>query len=81
MSEDGDKGMDGENQEEEEKVQYKNLTEEKLEDIVDGFEWFDKDKDGQISTFELTNLLRQLGFNPTATEMKKLCEVHDPGET
>ena len=73
--------MDGENQEEEEKVQYKNLTEEKLEDIIDGFEWFDKDKDGMISTFELTNLLRQLGFNPTATEMKKLCEIHDPGET
>ena len=83
MSENGDmenameaeQPAEGEQPAEEEQAaapKYKNLTEEKLEEIDEIFETFDKDRDGLIGFFDLTNLLRWLSFNPTGSEMEAL---------
>ena len=79
MSDQDQMDMDGNNVEgeEDEKVpKYKNLTDEKIEDIEDMFEVFDKDKDGHISVFDFTNLLRWLDFNPTGREMEGYTEKY-----
>ena len=62
---------------EDETKKYKNLNEEKLEEIEEIFDMFDKDKDGLISYFDLTNMLRWLMFNPTEREMKAYEEKYD----
>ena len=56
---------------------YKNLTDEKKEEIDDVFDFFDKDKDGLISFFDLTNMLRWLQFNPTGREIEGYTEKYD----
>ena len=51
--------------------EYKNLTAEKLEEIEEIFEQFDKDKDGLISVHDFANMLRWLAFNPTGRELEE----------
>jgi Ca2+-binding EF-hand superfamily protein len=57
--------------EEEDKTEYKMLTDELKEEIDECFDIFDKDRDGQITYVELGTLLRWLKFNPTEREMKE----------
>ena len=83
MSDNGDQmDMNGEqndenNENEEKAPKYRNLTAEKLEEIDDIFELFDKDKDGLISIFDFQNMLRWLAFNPTGREMEAYAEKYD----
>jgi len=62
---------------EEDKYDFKMLTEEIKEEIEECFDIFDKDKDGQISYVELGTLLRWLKFNPTEREMKDFATEFD----
>ena len=62
---------------EEDTKKYRNLTDENLEEIDEIFEMFDKDRDGLISFFDLTNMLRWLQFNPTEREMRAYEEKYD----
>ena len=73
MSEKGDQPAE----EEDEMAKYKNLTPEMIEEIEECFEIFDKDKDGHVSYYDLTMLLRWLKFNPTEGEMKVYQEKYD----
>ena len=70
-----------ENEEDNPLNKYKNISAERLEEIDEFFEIFDRDKDSQINYSELTSLLRWLGYNPTDTEMKRYYEVHDSQRT
>ena len=73
-----EKAKEGEeNAEENEDKQYPNLTAEFKEEIDECFEIFDKDKDGLISYYDLTMLLRWLKFNPTEKEMQAYIEQYD----
>ena len=69
--------QEGQADEEEKKVQNENLTEEMQEQIRDYFDYFDKAKQAKISFFDLTNLLRWLNFNPTATEIEGYKDQYD----
>ena len=65
--------MDGDGEgdnEENQKPKYPNLTQEKVEEVEDNFDWFDKAKINRISFFDLKNLLRVMGFNPTGREIE-----------
>jgi Ca2+-binding EF-hand superfamily protein len=62
---------------EEDKYDFKMLTEEIKEEIEECFDIFDKDKDGQISYVELGTLLRWLKSNPTEREMKDFATEFD----
>ena len=73
MSEKGDQ----EKEEGEEETQYKNLTPEMREEIDECWDIFDKHKEGMISAYDLTQLLRWLKFNPTEREMKAYMEKYD----
>ena len=73
----GDQTNAGQEEDEKEKLEYKNLTEEIKEEINECFDIFDKDKDGQITYVELGTLLRWLKFNPTEREMKDFATEFD----
>ena len=45
------------------------LTDEDILECKDAFDVFDQDKDGKISTIELTKVLRSLGSRPTEEEV------------
>ena len=62
---------------EEDKTEYKMLTEDIKYEINECFDIFDKDKDNQISYVELGTLLRWLKFNPTEKEMKEFAQEFD----
>ena len=65
------------NEEEDDRKKFKNLTETHLEDIEEMFEVIDRDKDGMISYVDLTQLLRWLKFNPTEREMTEIKKRFD----
>ena len=53
------------------------LTEEKLADLREAFEQYDKDKDGVISIKELGELMTKLGQAPTETELQDMINEVD----
>ena len=60
---------------------YKNITEERLEEIDEYFGIFDRDGDSQLNMGEFTSLLRWLGYNPTDGDMKRYFSVYDTMST
>mmetsp|Transcript_82484 Transcript_82484/g.260385 ORF Transcript_82484/g.260385 Transcript_82484/m.260385 type:complete len:154 (+) Transcript_82484:108-569(+) len=57
-----------------------NLTEEQVEDFKEAFELFDKDRDGAIAAEEFGVIMRSLGRNLTADELKAMiAEVDGEG--
>ena len=77
MDMDGQAVDENQNEEAEAKPKYKNLNPDKLEEIDEIFDLFDKDKDGLISYFDFTNMLRWLAFNPTGREIEAYAEKYD----
>jgi Ca2+-binding EF-hand superfamily protein len=57
------------------------LSEDQKGEIKDIFEFFDKDKDGQIQSKELDVVLRALNLNPTESELKEMINEIDPTQT
>ncbi len=53
------------------------LTEEKVTECREMFEYFDKDKDGTISINELGNVMRSLGANPTQSNLQEMINEID----
>ena len=52
-----------------------NLSPKKVKELKEAFALFDKDGNGQITTEELGDVMRSLGFNPTPAELKDM--IHD----
>lgn len=48
------------------------LSAKQRHDFYEAFKLFDKDGDGKISTEELSTVMRSLGHNPTAGELREL---------
>ena len=53
------------------------LSENKLIECKEIFDYFDTDKDGEITLEELGELLRALGENPTEKELQKMMDQID----
>ena len=62
---------------EEKEEKYELLTPELKEEVIECFDIFDKDKDGQITYTELGTLLRWLKFNPTERELREYAAEFD----
>lgn len=54
-----------------------NLSEEKIAEFRAAFELFDKDRDGKITTKELGTVMRNLGQNPTDSELQEMINEVD----
>ena len=54
-----------------------NLSEEKIAELRAAFELFDKDRDGKITTKELGTIMRNLGQNPSETELTNMINEVD----
>mmetsp|Transcript_18955 Transcript_18955/g.21232 ORF Transcript_18955/g.21232 Transcript_18955/m.21232 type:complete len:106 (+) Transcript_18955:15-332(+) len=65
----------------EERPKYALLTDELQEQVKKWFDFFDKDRDGQIQTVEIGSVLRMMNLNPTERELQKMTEKHDSGRT
>ncbi len=56
------------------------LSDEKIAELKAAYEFFDKDRDGKIATKELGSIMRNLGQNPTDSELKRIiAEVDSDG--
>lgn len=53
------------------------LSEEKIAEFRCAFQLFDKDSDGRITTVELGDILRKLGYNPTPEDLKDMIKEVD----
>jgi len=53
------------------------ISEEKISEFRYAFQLFDKDCDGNITTFELGEILRKLGFKPTLEDLKDMIKEVD----
>ncbi|XP_031569548.1 calmodulin-alpha-like isoform X1 [Actinia tenebrosa] len=53
------------------------LTEEQIKEYEDAFNFFDKDKNGYITTRELGAIMRSLGQNPTEVELQEMVNEVD----
>ncbi|OWF56440.1 Calmodulin-5 [Mizuhopecten yessoensis] len=53
------------------------LTDDEIDEFREAFSLFDKDGDGSIPTAELGTVLRALGQNPSASELKKMINEVD----
>jgi len=56
------------------------LTDEKIGDLKEAFEMFDRDKDGLINAKELGNILRSLGHEPSEIELNDMIVDLDTNE-
>lgn len=57
------------------------LTDDEIEEFREAFSLFDRDGDGSIPTAELGTVLRALGQNPSASELKQMInEVDQDGD-
>jgi len=56
------------------------FTDEKILELKDAFEMFDRDKDGLISNKELGNILRSLGHEPNDVEIADMINDVDSDE-
>jgi calmodulin len=54
-----------------------NLSEEKITEFKAAFELFDKDRDGKITVKELGTVMRNLGQNPTDSELTEMINEVD----
>ncbi|XP_031569549.1 calmodulin-alpha-like isoform X2 [Actinia tenebrosa] len=60
------------------KMDFENkLTEEQIKEYEDAFNFFDKDKNGYITTRELGAIMRSLGQNPTEVELQEMVNEVD----
>jgi calmodulin len=57
-----------------------NLTDEKVLELKEAFEMFDRDKDGLINSKELGNILRSLGHDPSEQELTDMIMDVDSNE-
>lgn len=53
------------------------LTDEKMSELREAFEMFDRDKDGLINSKELGNILRSLGHEPSEQELTDMINEID----
>ena len=56
------------------------LTDEKMLELKEAFEMFDRDKDGLINSKELGNILRSLGHDPSDIELNDMISDVDSDE-
>jgi len=56
------------------------MSDKQKKEYREAFALFDKDKDGFISSDELATVMRSLGHNPTATEVRELISEGVPGQ-
>jgi calmodulin len=54
-----------------------NLSEEKIAEFRAAFELFDRDRDGKITTKELGTVMKNLGQNPSETELEEMIKQVD----
>ena len=54
-----------------------NLSEEKIAEFRAAFELFDRDRDGTITTKELGTVMKNLGQNPSETELEEMIKQVD----
>ena len=57
------------------------ITKEKICEIKEFFDNFDKDNDGVITLKELTSIMRALGLNPTELDIQEIIKKYDKSET
>ncbi|KAL7480139.1 hypothetical protein ACHAW6_005848, partial [Cyclotella cf. meneghiniana] len=58
-----------------------NLSDEEVADLKEAFSMFDIDGDGTITIFELKEVMKSLGQNPTDKELKRMIKsVDDNGD-
>ena len=58
-----------------------NLTEEQIAEFKEAFQIFDKDGDGDITTKELSTVMKSLGQNPSEEELKEIIfEIDKDGD-
>mmetsp|Transcript_34031 Transcript_34031/g.74689 ORF Transcript_34031/g.74689 Transcript_34031/m.74689 type:complete len:162 (+) Transcript_34031:211-696(+) len=48
------------------------LTAQQIREYRDAFNLFDKDRDGYITAEELSTVMKSVGFNPTANDLREL---------
>lgn len=57
------------------------LSQERLQDLKEAFECFDKDADGYLTHDELDSLLKHLGISPKRKDIQEfLLEISTDGE-
>lgn len=54
-----------------------NLSEEKIAEFRAAFELFDRDRDGKITSKELGTVMKNLGQNPSETELEEMIKQVD----
>ncbi|KAI5631875.1 EF-hand domain pair domain-containing protein [Phthorimaea operculella] len=63
------------------KISEVDLTEAFLEELRDAFSLFDKDDEGTMSTKDLNQIMRSLGYNLLDAEIKDMLKEVDPEDT
>ena len=58
-------------------TEIENLSEEKIAELRCAFQLFDKDSDGKITTVELGDILRKLGYTPTDEDLMPMIQQVD----
>jgi calmodulin len=58
-----------------------NVNQDKINEIKEAFQVFDKDSDGFITIKELATVMRSLGHNPTESELQDMIKQYDKDES
>ena len=57
--------------------EQENLSEEKIAELRCAFQLFDKDSDGKITTVELGDILKKLGYSPSDKDLQQMIQEVD----
>jgi calmodulin len=63
------------------KKEMENLTTQQIKEYKDLFNLFDKDKDSKINRNDLETVMKELGMNPSSTQIREMMSECDPSNT